>query len=381
MTKRYVRFLVFLFLPMMLSGCSTVGSKSASLSIIYGAAAVISLLLLVGYCLFVRKRDVWLLLLFASVLIVNIGYLSLSISHSLGEALLANRISYLGSVFLPMSMLMSILDVTKIRYQKWVPVLLLSLGVAVFLIAASPGYLTIYYQEVSLETVNGITVLNKVYGPWHRIYLFYLLGYFLAMVATIRYASVKKKIDSPAHAAFLAVAVLVNIGVWLIEQLVKIDFEFLSVSYIISELFLLSVYLVMQDQERLRELAQESAATGSVEPETIVLDDPDEREEEAAGGDPSETRGSVLSDRCEQFLSGLTQLTQTERTIYEGYLAEKTTREIMSELGIKENTLKYHNKNLYGKLGVSSRKQLMEVYRRIAAAKANRTEGSDVDFQ
>lgn len=33
----------------------------------------------------------------------------------------------------------------------------------------------------------------------------------------------------------------------------------------------------------------------------------------------------------------------------------------MSELNITENTLKYHNKNIYSKLGVSSRKQLIEI--------------------
>ena len=42
----------------------------------------------------------------------------------------------------------------------------------------------------------------------------------------------------------------------------------------------------------------------------------------------------------------------------------------MAALNIKENTLKYHNKNIYGKLGVSSRKQLVS----IAAA----IQGSDV---
>ena len=45
-----------LFLIMSLSGCSTVGSKSASLTIIYGSAAVLSLLLLIGCCLLVRKN-------------------------------------------------------------------------------------------------------------------------------------------------------------------------------------------------------------------------------------------------------------------------------------------------------------------------------------
>ena len=43
--------------------------------------------------------------------------------------------------------------------------------------------------------------------------------------------------------------------------------------------------------------------------------------------------------------------------------------EILAELNIKENTLKFHNKNLYGKLGVTSRKQLMEVYRAMQVAK------------
>ena len=33
----------------------------------------------------------------------------------------------------------------------------------------------------------------------------------------------------------------------------------------------------------------------------------------------------------------------------------------MEEMSIKENTLKYHNKNIYSKLGVSSRKQLIEI--------------------
>ena len=43
------------------------------------------------------------------------------------------------------------------------------------------------------------------------------------------------------------------------------------------------------------------------------------------------------------------------------YLAGKSTKEIMAELNIKENTLKYHNKNIYSKLGVSSRKQLVSL--------------------
>ena len=41
----------------------------------------------------------------------------------------------------------------------------------------------------------------------------------------------------------------------------------------------------------------------------------------------------------------------------------------MLRLSIKENTLKFHNKNLYSKLGVSSRKELLKVHRAIEFAK------------
>ena len=40
------------------------------------------------------------------------------------------------------------------------------------------------------------------------------------------------------------------------------------------------------------------------------------------------------------------------------------THEILGALGITENTLKYHNKNLYPKFGVSSRRDLMELYKK-----------------
>ena len=69
----------------------------------------------------------------------------------------------------------------------------------------------------------------------------------------------------------------------------------------------------------------------------------------------------------EDFAQGLDTLTSQERYIYEAYLSGTSTKDIMIELNIKENTLKFHNKNLYSKLGVSSRKQLLEVYRAIKA--------------
>jgi len=59
------------------------------------------------------------------------------------------------------------------------------------------------------------------------------------------------------------------------------------------------------------------------------------------------------------FLAGLQTLTAAERNIFEFYLAGKSVKEILTLTGIKESTLKYHNHNILGKLGVSSRKQML----------------------
>ena len=147
-----------------LTGCATVGSKSTSMSVVYGVITVVSLLLLVVYCVVINKKEFWFVLLFSSVFVVNIGYFALSISKTLEEALLANRIAYLGSVFLPMAMFMIIMKLCRLGYKKWLPCLLLVISVFVFLVAASPGYCDIYYKDVALQTVNGVSVLDKTYG-------------------------------------------------------------------------------------------------------------------------------------------------------------------------------------------------------------------------
>jgi len=346
--KRYLWILMILLLPTLLTGCEPVGSKAASLSVVYGATAVCAFLLLVLYLCLVRKKEIGLLLLFLSVFVVDTGYFALAVSQTLEEALLANRISYLGSVFLPFSMMVTISNVVGIRWKKWLPGVLVALGVMVFLVAASPGYLDIYYKEVSLETVNGVTALHKVYGPWHCLYLYYLLGYFAAMVGVILYAMVKKKMQTPAQAVVLTMAVFVNMMVWLIGQLVKMNFEMLSISYLISELFLLGLYLVQQENERLKAAAALHAKAPAP----------------ASAPAAAEAEGSAMPEEVTaRFKEGLAELTQTERLVYEAYTAGRSTKEIMADLNIKENTLKFHNKNLYSKLGVSSRKQLVEIYR------------------
>lgn len=328
------------FILFCLSGCSYIGEKTASISVIYAVTSILSLILLIGYCCFIKKKEIWFLLLFASVFVVNTGYYTLSVSKTFSEALLANRISYLGSVFLPLSMLMSIINISKLNYKKWLPGILLLITTVVFIIAASPGYLDIYYKEVSLEVVNGASVLKKEYGAWHCVYLYYLLSYFSLMIAITLHSIKIKKISSGIQSVMILIAVFVNICVWLLEQLIDVNFEFLSVSYIASELFLIGLYLMLQDINKEESNKADIESTDKTE--------------------LSENTSDKSFEHCDYIEQNISSLTATERKVYDCYIAGKTTKEVLQELNITENTLKYHNKNIYAKLGVSSKKQLLE---------------------
>ncbi|MBQ9954483.1 MAG: hypothetical protein IJO87_03525 [Eggerthellaceae bacterium] len=358
MTTSKAAYALALLAPLCLTGCTAIGDKTASLSIIYAATAVLSLVMLVCYLKLARSKDRWFVLLFSSVLVVNLGYWLLSISTSLDQALMANRLAYLGSVILPPAMLMIIMNVTNTPRRPWVPGVLLGIAAVTFAVAASPGILEIYYKEVSFTVVNGCGTLVKTYGPLHPLYLLYLIGYFGAMVIVILRASATNRTASTSHAFVLAIAVLVNIGVWLIEQIVAIEFEFLSVSYIASELFLLGAHLMAsENNEPQSTLLNQNKIC---QPELESIPEPSEMSKKLIG------TPAVNNEVLEMFVSGIGNLTKTERVIFDAYLDRATTKEIMASLGITENTLKFHNKNLYRKLGVRSRKELMELSKHVS---------------
>lgn len=70
-------------------------------------------------------------------------------------------------------------------------------------------------------------------------------------------------------------------------------------------------------------------------------------------------KDEVDPDSYQRFLDCLLTLSKREKEVFDLYVAGKSAKEIIEILGITDNGLKYHNKNIYSKLGVSSRKELL----------------------
>ena len=218
------------------------------MALAYGIIALISLCM-VGICVVSdKKRDIWLLLVFVSVSICNLGYFMISVSPNLGSALNSNRISYLGSVFLPFFLLMMVMRFCGIKRKKHMMITLVSVGIIMLGITTSPGILPIYYSTVDIEFIGGATKLIREYGPLHLLYYVYLALYMLSMIGITFYSISKKKIKSKSHTILLLCVVFCNISIWLAEQFLPRGFEWLSISYIITECLILAIYRSMQKQ-------------------------------------------------------------------------------------------------------------------------------------
>lgn len=218
------------------------------MSLAYGIIALISLCM-VGVCVAAdKKRDIWLLFVFVSVSVCNLGYFMLSVSPNLTSALNSNRLAYLGSVFLPFFMLMMVLRFCGMKRSKRLMITLVVIGIVMLGITTSPGILPIYYSTVDVEIVDGATKLVREYGPLHALYYVYLIGYMISMVGVAIYAIAKKKIKTHLHTVLLLCTVFCNIAIWLVEQFLPRGFEWLSVSYILTECLILAIYRSMQKQ-------------------------------------------------------------------------------------------------------------------------------------
>ena len=313
----------------------------------YGITTALSVLFFVLYRILIKKREFWLSLLFVCIALVNVGYLMLSLAKTVEFAIFANDVAYLGSVFLSTCMLFTIIKLCGYKVTKAHVIIALSLGVVMFLIVATSGILPWYYKSVDIERINGATVLKKDYGILHPVYLVYLVLYFLAMITTIILSIAKKRAAAQKFSVVMLGIVLINLFIWFTEKFGKLEFEFLSVSYIFSEILFVLLYWTMQDYIR-KDKVQTTVIVEQKAP--IIIVDSISREEKIKTILATLPEGVTLSVR--------------QMDVLECIIDGKSRKEIAADLHLSENTVKMHTSSLYRLLGVTSRDELRAFFKK-----------------
>jgi len=313
----------------------------------YIICLVAALGLLLTYSIIVKQKEFWLTMLHVCVSVVNLGYLLMSLSSSVEFAVFGNDVAYLGSVFLPMCMLLTIVRLCGFEIKNAHVITCVTLGALMFAVIVSSPMLPLYYKSLDIEMIDGSARLVKEYGVLHPVYLVYLLAYFVTMIGAIIHSIRRKKIGNPRFAGFIAAIVCGNLVIWLFEKMVSWEYEFLSVTYIISEFLLLIVYWMLQDYVYINDLPKKSE-----ECQKVIL-----------------VNSAGRQSKVEEILSHLpegTSLSPRQLDILEGILDGRTRKEIAADLYLSENTVKMHTSSLYKALGVSGRD---EIYRMLKTSR------------
>ena len=313
------------------------------MAIVYGIMLVVAIVLLILYCSLIKAKEPWLVVLFACVCIVNLGYLLLSTSNTVNFALFANKIAYLGQIFLLISTYLTIAKLCGLNLGKTLPIILIMIGVVVFAMICTTGYLPWYYKSVTIEFANGAAKLVKEYGPLHVVYLIYVLSYFVLMLVTVIWAIHTQKVGSRKQSGLLVAIVVCNITTWLVEKIIPLNFEFLSVSYVLTVSMLFFLYWMMQDYVHKNDVPVVNGA-----PSTVVIVD-------------NLNRAEKLRVILEKLPQGV-KLTTRQTEILEGILDGKSRREIAVDLHLSENTVKTHTATLYEVLGVTCREEIFQLF-------------------
>ncbi len=206
----------------------------------YIICTILSCILLYAILAVIKQKNALHIIFFIFICIANFGYTFLALSKSVDEALLANKISYIGS-FLPMLIILSNAEFCRIKLPKSFKGFLLILNIIQFYLVNTIGYTTIYYKTASLEKYKGISYLVKEYGPGHNYYVFMLIFETVLAALIVLYALLKNRNTPYFTIIYLTLGVFATILVFFIERLIELKIELIPFSYIIVAIMYLSI--------------------------------------------------------------------------------------------------------------------------------------------
>lgn len=211
--------------------------------IYYMVAALVLSFINIGILIYVNsKRTTSYYTTMFHVMTIQIGgHLCLALSNNLDEALLANKIAYVGAVFVPMLFFLGELTLCNIRITKKMRIGLFALSSIVFGFAMTTGWNDIFYESVTLIEKNGVTDFEPVFGPAHILFDITLGLYLISGICVLVYTLIKKMNVSYKNLLGLVLIGFLSIGSFFAFRELKCDMLMMPAIYLIVEYVIICI--------------------------------------------------------------------------------------------------------------------------------------------
>lgn len=192
----------------------------------YFICLLTTLIMLLRFVCSKERNNLHYYFLLMILAISNAGYMALSMSKTLEAAILANKLTYLSGIFMPMLIFIIICEVCHIELRKSVMAVMYVVQFMIYGCIATIGYSTLYYENVELhQNAFGISFLSKTYGPTHILYPVTMYGYFIACLVVAIISLFRRNVVSYKNIIIIMVAYFVGMIGYAGERILHLEVE------------------------------------------------------------------------------------------------------------------------------------------------------------
>lgn len=178
----------------------------------------------------VRKSSIQLINLLL-IVISNLGFYFIAISSNVEEALAAQKIAYVGGIFLPLFYLFLVMEICHIELEKYISIILVSIQCVLYAFVCTIGKNELFYISANLYSKNGNKILEKVYGPVHSVYMLTMYVYLIAAIAVAIYTLRSKKAVNRRGVLAVVVFSTIAVAAYVIEKVIGIEYELIPIIF------------------------------------------------------------------------------------------------------------------------------------------------------
>ncbi len=178
-----------------------------------------------------KKINYYFMMLMLIMAVSNGGYLALALSETVEEAILANKIAYLGGCFTSPLMIFLICSICKINISKWYRFCIYVYCFIVYGMILTVDYNQLYYKEYHIERFSDSTILVNSYSFGHTLFYLILYGAIIIQIALLIYCTVKKRCISRKNLGMLIILEIFNVSIFFIGRVINPDFEVMPALY------------------------------------------------------------------------------------------------------------------------------------------------------
>ena len=213
-----------------------------ALKIVYLSLFFISFIeLIIFYESTLDKINKNYLILYLCSIVANFGYTMSIYASSLEGAMCGNLVSYIGSIFTILFMLIVTVDMCKKQFYAPFRIFLLIYAIAISIVIATTQNSNLFLKHPYIVQENGITTIKYKFGIGMFFYIAYLAIINLSAMITVIHSIKTKKRVSKKTLKFLLCALVLGTLIYVIPLLLGYTINLMPFIYVFMETFFIYI--------------------------------------------------------------------------------------------------------------------------------------------